>query len=125
MQNVSRLKFIKQSSITFGAIGTSIYFNPFQVFTGSDKDLFWDKAPCRFCGTGCSVMVGVKDGVIMAVKGDSGFPVNQGVLCIKGYALPFIQYGADRLTKLLVRKKNGFIINRVSLPSLPGMKRCH
>jgi len=43
----------------------------------------------------------------MAVKGDSGFPVNQGVLCIKGYALPFIQYGADRLTKPLVKKKNG------------------
>ena len=22
----------------------------------------WSKAPCRFCGTGCGVMVGVKDG---------------------------------------------------------------
>ena len=21
----------------------------------------WSKAPCRFCGTGCGVMVGVKD----------------------------------------------------------------
>ena len=108
MQNVSRRKFIKQSSIALGAIGTSIYFNPFQIFAGDpDKDLSWDKAPCRFCGTGCSVMVGVKDGIIMAVKGDSKSPVNQGALCIKGYALPFIQYGADRLTKPLVRKKNG------------------
>jgi len=98
MQNVSRLKFIKQSSITFGAIGTSIYFNPFQVFTGSDKDLSWDKAPCRFCGTGCSVMVGVKDGVIMAVKDDSESSVNQGALCIEGYALPFEE--EERLKKL-------------------------
>ena len=24
----------------------------------------WDKAPCRFCGTGCHVQVGVKDGKI-------------------------------------------------------------
>ena len=22
----------------------------------------WSKAPCRFCGTGCGVMVGIKDG---------------------------------------------------------------
>ncbi len=22
----------------------------------------WSKAPCRFCGTGCGVMVGVKEG---------------------------------------------------------------
>ena len=25
----------------------------------------WSKAPCRFCGTGCGVMVGVKDGRVM------------------------------------------------------------
>jgi hypothetical protein len=26
----------------------------------------WDKAPCRFCGTGCHVRVGVKDGRVVA-----------------------------------------------------------
>ena len=30
----------------------------------------WDKAPCRYCGTGCGVEVGVKDGRIVAVRGD-------------------------------------------------------
>ncbi len=108
MQNISRREFIKQGSVTLGAIGTSIYFNPFKVFAGDpDKDLSWDKAPCRFCGTGCSVLVGVKDGIIMAVKGDSKSTVNEGALCVKGYSLPFIQYGSDRLTKPLVRMKNG------------------
>ncbi|MBA4192882.1 MAG: hypothetical protein C0467_33400 [Planctomycetaceae bacterium] len=24
-------------------------------------DVKWDKAPCRFCGTGCHVQVGVKN----------------------------------------------------------------
>ncbi|KAB2892588.1 MAG: hypothetical protein F9K40_18150, partial [Kofleriaceae bacterium] len=30
----------------------------------------WDKAPCRFCGTGCHVQVGVKDGKVVASAGD-------------------------------------------------------
>ena len=25
-------------------------------------EIKWSKAPCRFCGTGCGVMVGVKEG---------------------------------------------------------------
>ena len=57
--------------------------------------------------TGCSVLVGVKDGKIIAVKGDPQSSVNQGTLCIKGYSLPFIQYGRDRLIRPLVRMANG------------------
>ena len=30
----------------------------------------WSKAPCRFCGTGCGVMVGVKDDRVVATHGD-------------------------------------------------------
>ena len=89
-------------------LSSSIFFNPFAIFTGDpERDLIWDKAPCRFCGTGCSVLVGVGGGKIMAVKGDPNSPVNQGTLCVKGYALPFIQYGKDRLKTPLVRMKNG------------------
>ena len=29
----------------------------------------WGKAPCRYCGTGCGVEVGVKDNKIVAVRG--------------------------------------------------------
>jgi len=32
-----------------------------------DADLTWSKAPCRYCGTGCGVEVGVKEGRIVAV----------------------------------------------------------
>jgi len=45
----------------------------------------WDKAPCRFCGTGCSVLVGTKDGRVVATQGDPDAPVNRGLTCIKGY----------------------------------------
>ena len=32
----------------------------------------WDKAPCRFCGTGCHVKVGVEGGKVVAVAGQPG-----------------------------------------------------
>ncbi len=64
---------------------------------GLDPRLTWSKAPCRFCGTGCGVMVGVSDGKVMAVAGDEVSSVNRGLLCIKGYSLPTILYGEDRL----------------------------
>jgi len=67
----------------------------------------WDKAPCRFCGTGCGVLVGTKDGRVVATQGDPDAPVNRGLACVKGYFLSRIMYGADRLTTPLLRKKNG------------------
>src|SRR6478672_3001598 len=70
-------------------------------------ELKWSKAPCRFCGTGCGVMVGVKDGRVVATHGDTLAEVNRGLNCIKGYFLSKIMYGADRLTTPLLRKTNG------------------
>ncbi|ODT44379.1 MAG: nitrate reductase catalytic subunit, partial [Methylobacterium sp. SCN 67-24] len=67
----------------------------------------WSKAPCRFCGTGCGVMVGVKEGKVIATHGDMKADVNRGLNCIKGYFLSKIMYGSDRLTQPLLRKKNG------------------
>ena len=67
----------------------------------------WSKAPCRFCGTGCGVMVGVKDGQVVATHGDTQAEVNRGLNCVKGYFLSKIMYGADRLTTPLMRKRNG------------------
>ena len=67
----------------------------------------WSKAPCRFCGTGCSVMVGVQKGRVTATHGDIHSPVNRGLNCVKGYFLSKILYGEDRLTTPLLRQKNG------------------
>ncbi len=44
---------------------------------------------------------------MVAVRGDPDSPVNRGLLCVKGYALPQIQYGEDRLTRPLLRMKDG------------------
>lgn len=67
----------------------------------------WDKAPCRYCGTGCGVEVGVREGKVVAVRGDQKSPVNRGLLCAKGYHLPAMLYGRDRLTHPLRRDANG------------------
>ncbi len=67
----------------------------------------WSKAPCRFCGTGCGVMIGVKDGRVVATHGDTLSEVNRGLNCVKGYFLSKIMYGADRLTQPMLRKRDG------------------
>ncbi len=66
----------------------------------------WDKAPCRFCGTGCHVQVGVKNGRVVGIEGDRKADVNKGLLCVKGYHVGLALYGEDRLTQPLL-KKNG------------------
>lgn len=70
-------------------------------------EIKWSKAPCRFCGTGCGVMVGVKDGQVVATHGDMQAEVNRGLNCVKGYFLSKIMYGEDRLTAPLMRKRGG------------------
>ncbi|MBY6226140.1 nitrate reductase catalytic subunit NapA [Ferrimonas balearica] len=71
------------------------------------KDLKWQKAPCRFCGVGCSVLVGTQDGQVKATQGDPESPVNQGKNCVKGYYLSKIMYGDGRVTQPLLRMKEG------------------
>ncbi|MCC7487219.1 MAG: nitrate reductase catalytic subunit NapA [Burkholderiales bacterium] len=73
----------------------------------ADRNIRWDKAPCRFCGTGCGVLVGTQGGRVVATQGDPDAPVNRGLNCIKGYFLSKIMYGEDRLKTPLLRKKAG------------------
>lgn len=75
--------------------------------TSQAGELQWSKAACRFCGTGCSVMVGTKDGRVVATHGDVQSEVNRGLNCVKGYFLSKIMYGEDRLTQPLLRMKDG------------------
>ncbi|MEE8412478.1 MAG: molybdopterin-dependent oxidoreductase, partial [Acidobacteriota bacterium] len=80
----------------------------------TDADLAWHKAPCRFCGTGCGVEVGVLDGKVRSVRGDLASPVNRGLLCVKGYHTPELLYGKDRLTTPLLRKPSGNGFDEIS-----------
>jgi nitrate reductase NapA len=84
-------------------------------------DIAWGKAPCRYCGTGCGVEVGVSDGRVVAVRGDVLSPVNRGLLCAKGYHLPGLLYGKDRLKWPLKRKADGTAFERITWDEALGL----
>ncbi len=106
--SISRREFIKANAATAAATAAGISLPALKPALAAGKDnIRWDKAPCRFCGTGCSVLVGTQDGHIVATQGDPDAPVNRGLNCIKGYFLSKIQYGKDRLTTPLLRMKDG------------------
>ena len=50
----------------------------------------------------------------MAVRGDQASPVNKGLLCVKGYHLPAMLYGEDRLRYPMLRNQNGDGFSRIS-----------
>ena len=103
--SLSRREFLKSSAAASAAaaIGMAV---PAELEAAAEKaegSWRWDKAACRFCGTGCGIMMATKNGKIVAVKGDPAAPVNRGLNCIKGYFNAKIMYGADRLTQPLLR----------------------
>ncbi|AJE02263.1 periplasmic nitrate reductase subunit alpha [Geobacter pickeringii] len=106
----TRREFLKATAAAaaFAAAGGGVT-RPGEAGATVDREgITWGKAPCRFCGTGCGVLVGVKDGRIVATKGDPAAPVNKGLNCVKGYFLSRILYGKDRLTTPLIRKGDKF-----------------
>jgi nitrate reductase NapA len=104
---VSRRDFIKANAIAATAAVAGISVPGVAKAAAGDGDIRWDKGVCRFCGTGCGVLVGTRDGRVVATQGDPDAPVNRGLNCIKGYFLSKIMYGEDRITKPLLRMKNG------------------
>ncbi|MGI9419184.1 MAG: nitrate reductase catalytic subunit NapA [Geminicoccaceae bacterium] len=107
---MTRRDCIKASAVAAAAAAAGLENTALaqNVVTDAEKiGLKWDKAACRFCGTGCSVMLATKDGKVVASHGDVLSPVNRGLNCIKGYFLSKIMYGEDRLTEPLLRKTDG------------------
>src|SRR5262249_17666112 len=104
---ITRRQFILRSAGA-GAGGALLPAQAQNIVTDArQSQLKWSKAPCRFCGVGCGVNVAVKDGQVVATHGDPQAEVNRGVNCVKGYFLSKIMYGEDRLTRPLLRMKNG------------------
>ncbi len=103
---ISRREFLKYTAASSAALAIGA---PFAFAAKKDKDVDkWVKGVCRFCGTGCGVMVGVKNGKVVTVKGDPNNH-NEGFLCLKGALMPPIIYAKERLTKPLIRK-NGKLV---------------
>lgn len=104
---ISRREFIKANAIAATAAAAGVTLPETALAHHTGDTLRWDKAVCRFCGTGCSVLVGSQHGRVVATQGDPDAPVNRGLNCIKGYFLSKIMYGKDRLTKPWLRMTDG------------------
>ena len=101
---MNRRDFIKKTAIASaaGVAGMSVP-STLAAAPQEQEQWRWDKAACRFCGTGCGIMLATRNGRIVAVKGDPAAPVNRGLNCIKGYFNAKIMYGEDRLVMPLLR----------------------
>ncbi|MCI7329908.1 MAG: twin-arginine translocation signal domain-containing protein [Selenomonadaceae bacterium] len=109
--SLTRRTFLKGMAVSTAllAAGCSPKRDTQQGPAGAKDADKWVKGVCRYCGTGCGVLAGVKAGKIVAVKGDPDCPVNKGRLCIKGITLPKIIQTKDRCLHPLIRK-NGELV---------------
>ena len=68
----------------------------------TDEEKF--RTVCTYCGVGCNLEVGVKNGEITRVQAPYDAEVNEGHLCVKGrYAFTFHRH-PDRLKTPLIRR---------------------
>jgi formate dehydrogenase alpha subunit len=77
------------------------------------------KTTCSYCSVGCGLYLGMRDNVIVSVRGDRESTVNKGLLCVRGrFGMSFVN-SLERLKKPLIRKN---IINPPSPPFSKGGK---
>jgi len=65
---------------------------------------------CPYCGVGCMMNIGTRNGDIVSVSGSRNSLANNGRLCVKGRfgIAEFVQH-KDRLTDPLIRKSDNFV----------------
>jgi formate dehydrogenase major subunit len=68
----------------------------------------WTRTVCPYCGVGCEMDVGTRNGRITTVRPALDAPVNKGHLCVKGrYAHGFVD-APDRVTSPMIRRADGW-----------------
>jgi nitrate reductase NapA len=68
----------------------------------------WHRSVCRFCGTGCGILVGMRGGAITDIRGDESAH-NKGVICVKGSMLRALPNIGGRLTVPKIRQGDRFV----------------
>ncbi|MDJ0869735.1 MAG: nitrate reductase [Myxococcota bacterium] len=63
----------------------------------------WHKSVCRYCGSGCGVSVGIREGQVVEVRGDEDAH-NRGKLCVKGTLLPQLTTAPGRVLHPQIRE---------------------
>ena len=67
------------------------------------------KTICSYCGVGCGIILGVRQGIIVNTRGDVDNPVNKGRLCVKGrFGYHYVNH-PERLKSPLIKRNGKFI----------------
>src|SRR5579875_2800183 len=69
----------------------------------------WVKTTCGYCSVGCGMLVGVRGGKAVTVRGNPDHPVNRGKLCPKGQSEHHILTAPGRATQPLLRKRGRLV----------------
>ena len=115
MSSVDRRTFLKGVVAASAASATSAAAQDRSLNRGPNgtaakpQDPVWKKAPCRLCGVGCGLLVGIQGGQAVAVKGDPASAVGDGLACAKGYYAIQTLYSKDRLRRALIRRGNAMV----------------
>lgn len=115
MSAVDRRTFLREvaamSAATAGsALAPGVLLSASDVTPPATKpDPTWRKSPCRLCGVGCGLLVGMESGRAGAVKGDPDSAVSAGLACAKGYYSVQALYGRDRITGAMIRRGNSLV----------------
>lgn len=64
----------------------------------------WVRSTCGYCGVGCGLYIGVKDGRPVRTKGDPAHPVSKGTLCPKGLTEHEMVTSDNRVSTPMIRK---------------------
>lgn len=100
MRDLDRRTFLKGVAVASAAAMTP----RLALADGVQRGVEWKRAPCRLCGVGCGLLVGIQGGRAVAVKGDPDSPVSRGTACVKGYYSVQALYGRDRITRAMIRR---------------------
>ncbi len=64
----------------------------------------WVRSTCGYCGVGCGLYIGVKDGKPVRTKGDPSHPVSHGTLCPKGLTEHEMVVSSNRVSSPMIKK---------------------
>lgn len=78
------------------------------------KNVVWPtrevESICPYCGVGCGMYLGTRDGHIVSVQGSRGNPASKGQLCVKGrFGISEFVHHPERLTSPLIKRNGEFI----------------
>ncbi|WP_419902644.1 NADH-quinone oxidoreductase subunit NuoG [Kiloniella sp.] len=78
-------------------------------YTSRPWDLIETDTTCGYCGTGCQLSVGLRDGKLARVRSKYETGINGETLCVKGrFGIDFMD-SKDRLTTPMVRKQGELV----------------